>query len=68
MHGVGAGLASGAHVLGGIEVGGDLDERVRGLGVERAAVVGRRHGDRLDTLGAAGAEDAQRDLPAIRDE
>ena len=40
MDGVGAGLARGAHVLGRVEIGGDLDERVRRLGMERAEVVG----------------------------
>ncbi len=48
MDGVGAGLPRGAHVLGRVEVGRDLDERVRRLGVERTAVVGSRDRDRLD--------------------
>jgi len=63
-----AGLSRGAHVLRRVEVRCDLDERVGGLGVERTAVVGRGDGDRLDAFGAAGAEDAQRDLPPVRDE
>ena len=65
MHGVGARLARGTHVLGRVEIRRDLDDRVRRLRVERAAVVGRRDGDRLEPLRAAGAEDAQRDLPAV---
>ena len=68
MDGVGSGFTSGTYMFGGIEVGGDLDERVRRGGMERAAIVGRRDGDRLDALGAAGTEDAQRDLPTVRDE
>src|SRR5439155_1976638 len=68
MDGIGAGLARGAHLLGRVEIGRDLDERVRGLGVERAAVVGSRDRDRLDALGAAGAEDAKRDLPTVGNE
>ena len=65
VDGVGAGLPRGAHVLGRVEVGRDLDERVRRLGVERAAVVGSRDRDRLEPLGTAGAEDAERDLPRL---
>ncbi len=65
MHRVGAGLARGADVLGRIEIRRDLDERVRRLGVERAAVVGRRDGDRLEPFGTARAEDAQGDLAAV---
>ena len=68
MDGVGSGLACGAHVLGGVEVGRDLDARVCGLGVKRTAVVGRGDRDRLDALAAAGAEDAQRDLSPVRNE
>jgi hypothetical protein len=56
MDGVGSGLPSSAHNLPGIEVGGDLDERVRRRGMERAAVVGRGDGDRLDAFGAASTE------------
>ena len=40
MDGVGARLARGAHVLGRVEIGGDLDDRVRRLRMERAVVVG----------------------------
>jgi hypothetical protein len=40
VDGVGAGFAGRPHVLGRIEVRRDLDERVRGLGVQRAAIVG----------------------------
>ncbi len=65
MDGIGAGLARGAHLLGRVEIGRDLDERVRRLRVERTAVVGSSDGDRLDALGDAGAEDAKRDLPTI---
>src|SRR6476661_493151 len=68
MDGVGAGLPRGTDVFGRVEVGGDLDERVRGLRVERAAVVRSGHGDGLDALDAAGAEDAERDLPTVGDE
>ena len=68
MDGVGAGLSRGAHVLGRVEIRGDLDERVGGGGMQRAAVVGRGDGDRLDALGAAGTEDAQRDLSPVGDE
>jgi hypothetical protein len=36
--------------------------------MQRAAVVGRDDGDGADAELAAGAEDAQRDLAAVRDE
>ena len=65
MHGVGARLARGANVLGRIEVRRDLDERVRGLGMEPTEVVGRRDGDRFQSFGTARAEDAQGDLAAV---
>ena len=68
MNGLRTGLARRAHVLGSVEVGGDLDERVGGLGVECREIVGRRYRDRLDTVRAAGPEDAQRDLSSVRDE
>ena len=65
MDGVGAGLSRGAHVLCGVEIRGDLDERVGRGGMQRALVVRRRDRDRLDALGAAGAEDPQRDLSPV---
>jgi len=68
MDGVGAGFPRRADVLGRVEVRRDLDERVGGLGVERAAVVGRGDGDRLDALRTAGTEDSQRDLTPVCDE
>src|SRR5690242_11893898 len=68
MDGVGVRLTRGTDVLGRVEIGRNLDERVGGLGMERTEVVRRCHGDRLDPLGTAGAEDAQRDLPTVRDE
>ena len=68
MDGVGARLLRGAHVLGRVEVRGDLDDRVGGAGVERAAVVRRDDGGCLDPQPAAGAEDAQRDLATVRHE
>ena len=61
-------LPCGADVLGRVKVGGDLDDRVGGLGMERSAVVGREDRNRLDALGPAGTEDAPRDLPPVRDE
>src|SRR5262249_5590193 len=47
MDGVGAGLARRPHMLGRVEVGRDLDERVRRLRMERAEIVGSRDRDRL---------------------
>ena len=68
VDGVGARLLRGAHVLGRVEVRGDLDDRVGGAGVERAAIVRCDDGGRLDPEPAAGAEDAQRDLATVRNE
>jgi hypothetical protein len=36
--------------------------------MKRAAIVGRRYGDRLQPLGTAGTEDPQRDLPPVGSE
>jgi hypothetical protein len=55
-------------VLLRVEVSRDLDRLVGRARVQRAAVVGRDDGDGADPELAAGAEDAQRDLAAIRDE
>jgi hypothetical protein len=63
---VGAGGERGADVLLGVEVARDLDHLVGGAGVQGAAVVGRDDGHGPDPEPAAGAEDADRDLAAIR--
>ena len=55
-------------VLLGVEVARDLDRLVGGAAVERARVVGRDHGHGCDPALTAGAEDAQRDLAAVRNE
>jgi hypothetical protein len=65
---VGAGLARRAHVLGGVEVRGDLNCLLGAAGVQRAPVVGRGDGDGRDPELAAFAEDAQRDLATVGDE
>jgi hypothetical protein len=51
-----------------VEVARDLDRLVGRAGVERAAIVRRDHRDRGDPELAAGPEDAERDLAAVRDE
>src|SRR5579862_106424 len=68
MHRVRIRLPRRAHVLGGFEIGRDLDEDARRLGMKRSAVVGCGDRDRLDPLLAARAEDAQRDLPSVGDQ
>ena len=57
-----------ADVLLGREVRRDLDRFVRGAGVQRAAVVRRCDGDRVDPELAARTKDAKRDLAAVRHE
>jgi hypothetical protein len=68
MDRLGAGLAGSPDVLLGVEVARDLDRLVGRARVQRAAVVGRDDGDGRDPELATGAEDAQRDLAAVRDE
>ena len=68
MDRVGARLLRRTDVLLGIEVMGDLDQLIRRAGVQRAHVVGRRDRHGGDVELAAGAEDADGDLAAIRDE
>ena len=58
----------GADVLLGVEVARDLDGLVRRAGVQGPGVVGRDHRDGRDPLLATRAEDAQRDLAAVRHE
>ena len=66
---VGAGLERGAHVLRpGRDTSAISTRPVGRPGVERAAVVRRDDRDRLDPEPRAGAEDAERDLSAVRDE
>ncbi len=57
-----------ADVLLGVEVARDLDRLVGRARVQRPGVVGRDHCDRRDALPPARAEDAQRDLAAVRHE
>ena len=59
-------LLRGPDVLLGVEVARDLHGLVGRAGVQRAAVVGRGDRDRPDPELAAGAEDAQGDLAAVR--
>ena len=68
VDGVGSGLERRADVLGGVEVRSDLDDLVRRACMKRAAIVGRDDRDRLDSEPGAGAEDANRDLTAVRDQ
>ena len=68
MDRVGAGLLRRADVLLASEVARDLDRLVGGAGVQRAAVVRRGDRDGRDPELAAGAEDAHRDLAAVRHE
>ena len=49
MHGAGAALARGSHVLRRIEIRRNLHGGVRSSGVKRAAVVRRNDRDRLDS-------------------
>jgi hypothetical protein len=53
-------------VLVSVEVRRDLDRLVGGASVQRAAIVRRRDGNRGDPELAAGTEDPQRDLAAVR--
>ena len=66
MDRVGARPLRGPDVLLGVEVRRDLDRLVRRAGVQRAGVVGRRDRDGRDPELAAGAEDADGDLAAVR--
>ena len=68
MDRVGPCRAGGTHVLLRVEVARDLDGLVGGPRVERAAIVRRDDRDGADPELAAGAEDAKRDLAAVRDE
>ncbi len=67
VNGVGSGLERCADVLGGVEVRRDLDVLIGAPCVQGAAIVGRDHRDRFDPEPGAGAEDANRDLAAVRD-
>src|SRR5581483_5039362 len=66
MHRVRTRLPRGAHVLAQIEIRGDLDHRIRRARVQRAEVVGGDDGGGRETLLAAGAEDAERNLASVR--
>ncbi len=68
MDRVGACRLRRADVLLGVEVARDLDRLVGRARVQRPRVVGRDHRDRRDALAPARAEDAQRDLSAVRHE
>ena len=68
MDSVGAGLVGGADVLFREEVAADLHRLVRRTCMERALVVWSDDGNGLDPELARRAEDAQRDLAAVRDE
>ena len=68
MDRIGPCLEGGTYVLGGVEVGRDLDRSVRASRVERAPVVRSNDGNRLDAEPSAGPEHANGDLPAVRDE
>ena len=67
VDGVGSGLEGRAHVLGRVEVRGDLNRLVGRACVQRTAIVGRDDRDRLDSEPGAGAENANGDLTAVRD-
>ena len=58
MNRVRAQLLRSAHVLRGIEVGGDLDDLVGGARVQRPGVVGRDDGDGAEAELACSAENA----------
>ena len=66
MDRVGAGLLRRAHVLAGVEVRGDANGLVGRARVQRAGVVLRRDRHGRDPELAAGPEDPQRDLAAVR--
>ncbi len=66
MNRVRARLLRGANVLLGVQVPGDLDDLVRAAGVQRSTIVRRDDGDGRDPELAARAEDAKRDLAAVR--
>jgi hypothetical protein len=66
MHRAGSGLARSAQVLGRVEVGRDLRRFAGSANVRASAVVPCDHGDGIDPQCAAGAEDPQRDLAAVR--
>ena len=65
MDRVGARLLRSSNVLLRIEVARDLDGFARRSCMQRALVVRRGDGDRGDSLGRAGAEDAEGDLAAV---
>src|SRR5439155_16614848 len=65
---VGARLFRGAIVLLGEEIARDLDGLLGGARVQRASVVGSDDRDGGDPELATRAEDAQRNLAAVRDE
>ena len=67
MDRVRAGLLGGPDVLLGEEVALDLDGLVGDTRVQRAEVVRCSDGHRRDACVATGAEDASRDLAAVRD-
>ena len=68
MHRIGACLAGGADVLGGVEVARDGERLVGASRVERPGVVGLGDRHRRDPERAARAEHAHRDLAAVRDQ
>ncbi len=55
-------------MLGGVEVGRDLDRTIRSPRVERTPIVRSDNGYRLDAEPSAGPEHTNGDLPAVRDE
>ena len=57
-----------ADVLLRVEVTRDFSHLIRGTGVERAEIVGRRNGDCLDPERTTRAEDPHGDLSPVRDE
>ena len=66
MHRIGAALARGSDVFGGVQVRADLHGGVGGAGVQRATIVSGHDRNGGDPLGAAGTKDPQRDLTAVR--
>jgi len=59
-------IERGSDVSGGVRVGADLHGGIGRAGVQRATIVSGDDRNRGDPLGAAGTEDAQRDLTAVR--
>jgi hypothetical protein len=68
MDRVGARFGRGADVLLGVEVAVDRHRLVGRAGMERPNVVWRGNRDRRDPDLAAGTEDADSDLAAVRDQ